>query len=843
MQLPIGPSGKELEKLSGIVKRITFHSVETGYTVLKVNSFAKPAEEQTVIVHQSKVFAGATIDFYGEWTNHPSYGQQFKASKVIERKPASANALEKYLGSGLIKGVGPVTAKRIVKHFGKDTLDVFESSIERLTEVSGIARIKLEQISKAWVEHQEIRNVMLFLQSHDISTLFAVKIYKTYGNNAIEIVKNDPYRLAKDIYGIGFFSADRIALRMGLATNSPQRIEAGISHVLQSAREEGHCYLKEEQIQRGVGELLSIERGAAIEEVLREMESKEELKTRKLLDEQSREKVTCYYAHSLYYDENYICEKVAKLASSRIPLHVEHLKEDLHTYCQIHHIELSEEQEESVLSIARERIAILTGGPGCGKTTTTKALVGLLLLQGKKVMLAAPTGRASQRMSEVIGIEAKTIHRLLEFDPMTGGFKRNEVDPLPADVLIVDECSMLDVHLAASLLKALPPHGRIVLIGDADQLPAVGAGNILKDMIASGVVPCLKLTKVFRQAAQSKIITYAHQINQGQVPKIDSPFHRPGLWKEKTDCLFIDSEEATSEQLRFIAKVKRVMGDTAIGEKEEGIENKTGESIQEKEVEEQGEIYTTAGVIAIPEKFSFVDLDKLMQAQSYSEELKEVVRRVHPWSSLHYGLSAVSMIERLYESIIPKYFGEGVEVQILSPMTKGSVGTTSLNKAIQEKVNPPKEGKAQLLLGGRIFRVGDRVIQKRNNYELLVFNGDIGIITSVDPEEMSLTVNYKAGKETKEVIYEKEHLIELDLAYAITIHKSQGSEFEAVIIPVLSAHFNMLFRNLIYTGITRAKKLVVFVGSRSALSVAVGKQNTSVRQTALETLLQEQAGK
>jgi exodeoxyribonuclease V alpha subunit len=749
-----------------------------------------------------------------------------------------------------------VTAKRIVKHFGKDTLDVFESSIERLTEVSGIAKIKLEQISKAWVEHQEIRNVMLFLQSHDISTLFAVKIYKSYGNNAIEFVKNDPYRLAKDIYGIGFFSADRIALRMGLATNSPQRIEAGIAHVLQSAREEGHCYLKEEQIQTGVGELLSIEKGEAIEAVLREMEKKEELKTRKLIDEENGEQITCYYAHSLYYDEKYISEKVSKLTASSIASNINHLKEDLQTYCQIHHISLSEEQEESVLSIARERIAILTGGPGCGKTTTTKALVGLLLIQGKKVMLAAPTGRASQRMSEVIGIEAKTIHRLLEFDPLTGGFKRNELDPLPADVLIVDECSMLDVHLAASLLKALPPHGRLVLIGDADQLPAVGAGNVLKDMIASGVVPCLKLTKVFRQASESLIISYAHQINKGVVPKVDSPFHRPELWKEKIDCLFIDSEEATNEQLRFISKIKRVMGETAMEEKGEGIKQKvpyglqgdntpdtTKDTIQENIVEDRGEVYTTAGTITIPEKFSFVDVDKLLQAQSYSEELKEVVRRVHPWSSLHYGLSAVSMIERLYETIIPKYFGEGTEVQILSPMSKGSVGTASLNKAIQEKVNPAREGRAQLLLGGRIFRVGDRVIQRRNNYELLVFNGDIGNITAVDTEEMSLVVSYKAGKETKEVIYEKEHLVELDLAYAITIHKSQGSEFETVIIPLLSAHFNMLFRNLLYTGITRAKKLVVFVGSRSALSLAVGKKNTSTRQTALETLLKENRGK
>ncbi|GAB3162385.1 SF1B family DNA helicase RecD2 [Telluribacter humicola] len=825
----------EPEKLSGIVKRVTFHSAETGYTVLKVNSFQRPHEDLTVLVHQSKVFAGATVDFYGEWTTHPSYGLQFKASRGIERKPATANALEKYLGSGLIKGVGPVTAKRIVRHFGDSTLDVFESSIERLTEVEGIARLKLEMISKAWVEHQEIRNVMLFLQSHSISTLFAVKIYKTYGNDAIEIVRKNPYRLAADIYGIGFFSADKVALSLGLAQDSTQRVQAAIAHVLQNAREQGHCYLTQEQIIQAVAELLSLADTAAIEANLLEMGRKEELKIRLLPDEQGTAQ-KCFYAHSLYYDEQYIATKVRQLASRPISLNRAHLLGDLEEFCQLHQITLSEEQRLSVLQIATRHLSILTGGPGCGKTTTTRALVGVLQMMGREVMLAAPTGRAAQRMSEVIGVEARTIHRLLEWDPSKGGFKRNEQDPLETDVLIVDECSMLDVHLAASLLRAVPADGQLVLIGDADQLPAVGAGNVLKDMIASGVVPCQKLTKVFRQAQESLIISYAHQINSGEVPRIESPFHKPLVWQQKKDCLFIDSEEATSEQLRFISKVRRMMGEPAGKAADETGGATTGGATTDVAAADP---YQQGCGLSIPQKFSHVDLEALLQARRHSEELREVLLRVHPWSSLHYGLSAVGMVEKLYESIIPKYHGNEVEIQILSPMTKGSLGTTNLNKVIQERINPAREGKAQILIGGRILREGDRVIQKHNNYDLNVFNGDIGSITKVDNQEMELSVSFKAGKEVKEVRYTKEHLLELDLAYAITIHKSQGSEFESVIIPVVTQHFGMLFRNLVYTGITRAKKLAVLVGTRKALALAVSKQSTATRQTALAYLLRQ----
>lgn len=822
----VDPQNAPLDQLSGIVKRITFHSAETGYTVLKVTSFQKPGEETTVLVHQSKVFAGATMDFFGQWVHHPSFGLQFKASKAIERKPATLHALEKYLGSGLIKGVGPVTAKKIVRHFGDKTLEVFDGAIGRLMEVDGIARLKLEMISRAWTEHQEIRNVMLFLQEHHISTLFAVKIFKTYGAEAIEVVKANPYRLARDIYGIGFFSADKVARSLGLADDAPERVKAAIEHVLQSAREEGHCYLAEEQISAAVEELLSLQLPAAVEAMLGQMEGADELKTR-LLPSGEGATQKCYYAHSLYYDEQAIALRVKAFTAQPPRLRRSQVEPVLEAFCRAHRITLSEEQGESVLQIATRPLAILTGGPGCGKTTTTRALVGVLRALGKKVLLAAPTGRAAQRMSEVIGGEAKTIHRLLEWDPAKGGFKRTETDPLPTDVLILDECSMLDVHLAAAVLRAVPLSAQVVLIGDADQLPAVGAGNVLKDLIASGAVPCLRLTRVFRQAAASDIIAFAHQVNRGVVPRIESPFHRPQVWGEGKDCLFIDSEEATGEQLKFIAKVKR-LGGTPYLNTEEGAT---------RAAEGDEDLYSAGSSFTLPEKFRHVDIEALLGARTHSGELREVLRSVHPWSSLHYGYSAVMMIEKLYESILPKYYGREAEIQILSPMTRGSLGTANLNAVVQEKVNPPRAGKGQLQLGGRTFRQGDRVIQKKNNYDLGTFNGDIGTVTAVDNEELQLRVSFRAGKEEKEVTYEKDHLLELDLAYAITIHKSQGSEFGIVIIPLVTQHFGMLFRNLVYTGLTRARKLALFVGTRKALAMAVGRQNTTVRQTALAELL------
>jgi exodeoxyribonuclease V alpha subunit len=828
-----------LEKLSGIVARITFHSPETGWTILKVAPFDRPGDEVAVIVHQSKVFAGATMAFYGNWAQHPKFGEQFKAVKVEELKPASANALEKYLGSGLIKGVGPAFAKRIVKHFGKDTLEVFDTDIDRLMEVPGIAQKKLKTIVNAWEEHKDIKDVMLFLQSYDISTLFAVKIYKTYSKDAIKVVSENPYRLAKDIYGIGFFSADKVALSMGLGTDSEQRIGAAIEHVLAASREEGHCYLTTAQIITQVNELLESTLDNRIKPLLETMEQAGDIKTRQLMPPQttkgktknvsdtSVKAATCYYAPSIYYDEDYIAKKVKQLADNHISVDTRRMDAWIVKYREKYGISLSDEQQQAVTSIAGCGFSILTGGPGCGKTTTTRVIVGLLNAMGKKVVLGAPTGRASQRMTEVIGLQAKTLHRLLEWQPAQGGFKKNEQEPLKADVLIIDECSMLDVHLAAAVLRAVSLGTQVVFIGDADQLPPVGAGNVFKDIIASDTVPVFRLTKIFRQAQESSIIRFAHEINKGVTPKVESPFHIPSIWKQGMDCLFVDADEATQEQLKFIKRVKANPKDVVLEQsKEEALYVDTA-------------LDTPEPSFIIPDKFRHVDIEQLLKTDTGAEELREVLKNVHPWSSLRYGLTATDMVRRLYSKTIPQYFGRETEIQVLSPMTKGSLGTFSLNKLLQEEVNPGGQGKAQLLVGERLFRVGDRVIQKRNNYDLEVFNGDIGTVIDAYSEDMKLVIAYKSNGETREVAYEKDTLNEIELAYAITIHKSQGSEFGAVIIPITTQHFNLLFRNLVYTGLTRAKKLAVFVGSRRALAMAVNNNKMLVRQTGLEELLHD----
>ncbi|MBU0909935.1 MAG: AAA family ATPase, partial [Proteobacteria bacterium] len=445
-----------------------------------------------------------------------------------------------------------------------------------------------------------------------------------------------------------------------------------------------------------------------------------------------------------------------------------------------------------------------------------------------KVLLAAPTGRAAQRMSEVIGREAKTIHRLLEWQ--LGKFKKNEEDPLEVDFLIVDECSMLDINLTASLLKAVPDRSQVLFIGDADQLPSVGAGNVLKDMIGSGRLPCFQLTRIFRQAQDSLIIQYAHQINHGAMPYIDSPFKKPELWQNKIDCLFLDSEEATKEQLSFVAKVKRFHDLKTSGP---GPDPGNAPNLFEFRTNEPLIPYETEFVI--PKKFQHVNLEDVYKARTGVDELLSVLQKVHPWSSLHYGLAASDIVRKLYLEWIPKYFGKNCEIQILSPMTRGSLGTVSLNTMIQQAANPPTEGKSQLKVGERIFRVGDRVIHRRNNYDLGVFNGDIGTIRAIDNEELTCVISF--FPDNREILYQKDNIVELDLAYAITIHKSQGSEFAAVIIPVLTQHFKMLFRNLIYTGLTRARKLAVFVGTRKALAMAVQNQDTSQRQTALKELI------
>ena len=815
------------ESIRGIVDRVTYHNPDNGWSVLRVLPFNNPHQQETVTVHQTKVFAGATMEFYGAWTVHPKFGRQFKATEAIEKKPATIAALEKYLGSGLINGVGPKTAKKIVKHFQNKTLEIFEENIERLTEIQGIAQKKLKMISKAWSEHRAIREVMMFLQSHGISTLFAVRIYKEYGDHAIPYVTEDPYRLSNDFYGIGFFSADKVALSIGLDIDSPERIVAGIKHVLAASRDFGHCYLTASQIKTQVNTLLGLDISDRLPDLLKKMEQDRVVMVRELIDINGSTEL-CYYSKTLYFDELYVAKKISGMNNSpNIDIDKKRIEYWINRYCQIKNISLSDEQAAAVRGIVCEKCSILTGGPGCGKTTTTLMLVKLLEAMKLKSLLAAPTGRAAQRMIDVIGKESKTIHRLLEWQ--VGKFNKNEENPLDVDFLIIDECSMLDINLTASLLRAVPNQSQVLFIGDADQLPSVGAGNVLHDLISSCTVPCFRLTTIFRQAQQSLIIKYAHQINNGEMPYIDSPFKKPELWKQEKDCLFLDSDEATKEQLSFITKVKKYYTI-----KTAALDNDPDSNLYEFRTNEPLIPYETE--LTIPRKFQHVSIEKIYKSETRVDELLSVLKKVHPWSSLHYGLSASDVVRKLYLEWIPKYFGRKIEIQVITPMTRGSLGTVSLNKMIQESANPPQKGKSQLQVGERIFRVGDRVIHRRNNYDLGVFNGDIGIIREINNEELTCMVSFFPNE--REVQYKRDDIQELSLAYAITIHKSQGSEFETVIIPILTQHFKMLFRNLIYTGLTRARKLVVLVGTRKALAMSVKNQDTSQRQTFLQKLLQ-----
>lgn len=842
-------SHENLERLSGIVERITYHNPENGWTVLKVAPFREAGRLVPVLIHQVKVFAGATMEFWGTYSHHPKHGDQFKAVKALEKKPATAAALEKYIGSGLIKGVGPAIAKRIVHHFKGRTLEIFDSKMEELLEVPGIAHKKLETIRTSWEDHRAIRDVMIFLQGYGISTLFATKIFKTYGDKAIETVSKNPYRLAHDIYGIGFFSADRIALAMGFEKTGVPRLEAGIKHVLSSSRENGHCFLTEQQIVVGIPELLREEiESEKITDVLSSLLKSDQVKLRTL--ERNDAPMKCYYSKGLYFDEMTTAKLVLALAKSCVTFDGARAREWITRYCEKHTIPLSPEQFDSVLGIAAQSFSILTGGPGCGKTTTTKILVKLLFAMKKKVLLAAPTGRAAQRMTEVIGSEAKTIHRLLGWSPDKGGFKANEEEPLSCDFLIVDETSMLDISLAASLLKAVPSGAQVLFIGDPDQLPAVGAGDVLADLLRTKSISRFRLTKVFRQAAASSIIRFAHEINQGSVPKILSPLAEPTAFQAGNDCLFVDADEASKDQIHFIQRAKVAIEQakagpdgTLIKSQERWLGRITAKDDNTVEVDhlyhpgDVDEAAVKAPILMIPEKFRHVDLAKLAEAKGGIDELFHVLKNVHPWSSLHFGMTALETVLRLYTKTIPGWLGPQCEIQILSPQVRGTLGTLSLNESLQRVANPESAGKREIKLGDKVLRVGDRVIQTRNNYELGVFNGDIGKIKSVDTEDLQCEVIFPGGEE-RCVVFEKDDLSELSLAYAITVHKSQGSEFQAVIIPVLGQHFNMLFRNIIYTGLTRGKKLAVFVGTRKAFAMAIRQVDNRKRQTALTDLIE-----
>ena len=725
-------------KLRGVVERITYQNSENGYTVLKC-AVKNYNDLVTVIGNLLDVNVGSVLLIDGNWKVDSKYGRQFVAESWEETLPATVFGIEKYLGSGLIKGVGPKFAKRIVGLFGTDTMDVIECDISRLKEVEGIGEKRIRQIHESWERQKEIKNVMLFLQDHGVSTSFAAKIYRQYGNDSIAKVKENPFRLADDIWGIGFKTADSIAEKLGIGKEAFVRLRSGIMYTLSSLADEGHVYAYKGQLIKQAAELLEAEESSIV------MTLDQMLADKDVISEPvSGEKGDAIYLPPFYYAEVGVAAKIRKLlqnpAQDRLWTSLMEARKrtgnkalsiDVKKIEAKIGMEYDEIQADAIRQAAVSKIMILTGGPGTGKTTTTKGIISAYQSFGLKILLAAPTGRAAKRMTETTGLEAKTIHRLLECKPPEG-YQKNEENLLEGDVLIVDECSMIDLVLMNSLLKAIPAGMRVVLVGDIDQLPSVGAGNVLRDLIDSGVVPVIRLTRIFRQAQTSRIIMNAHRINEGQMPDLSNG--------KETDFFFTTKED--------------------------------------------------------PE-----------------EAVREIVSLVQHKLSRYYRTPSS-------------------QIQVLTPMQKGVVGATNLNLALQEALNPQGDG---LRRSGFIFRRDDKVMQIRNNYDKEVFNGDIGIIESVDLQNRTLKVNF----DQHVVEYESSELDELVHAYATTIHKAQGSEYPIVVMPVLMNHYVMLQRNLIYTGITRAKKILVMVGTRKALACAVRNVTVDRRNTLLKERLQQ----
>lgn len=751
---------KKEDSFIGVIKRIKFHNPLNGYGIISVEIIdnKESKDNVTITVNQPEMYEGVTMKFTGSWIKHPKFGKQFKASFCQEVAPATTEAVIKYLSSGFFPGIGPVTAKKIVKYFKDDALDVFRNNIDRLTEVPGINRNKLKVLKESWKNNQEMNSIMLFLQEHMISTVFSVKIYKEYGINSIPILKKNPYKLASDITGAGFIMADKLAMSLGFSKDSDERLSAAIHHILSNNQSDGHCYLTKEQIKTRIYKLINIESKQKINDILNKEELEESIVCLKIQKGNGEEKRYC--SREIYYDEKYVAEKIIRLSKKIYVNNKEDIKNQLSSMLNKSDIKLSEEQFNSVVGVVSNGLSILTGGPGVGKTTTVKYIYDMLKFMGKEVLLAAPTGRAAQRMSEVIGHQSKTIHRLLKWDAGNGNFRKSEKDMLDCDFIILDESSMIDIRLASSFFRAISPGTQILLVGDKDQLPSVGPGNLMSDLINSNCVQVYNLKKVFRQAEKSNIITCAHSINKGEVPYIETPLKVPSIWKSGVDCMFIDSSM-----------------------------KKNGAKFVEK-------------------------------------------------STLNYGMDALDMIVKLYSETISKYMGNS-EIQILTPMNKGSIGTREINKRIQNKINPSSEGKKEIQIGNKVYREGDRVIQTSNNYDLNVFNGDIGYITKINSKDSSLIIKYGNDNISKIIQYERQNIIEIELAYSISIHKSQGSEFEVVIMPVLSEHFIMLYRNLIYTGLTRAKKMAILIGERESLVRSVENVNPNIRQTSLKKFLKE----
>jgi exodeoxyribonuclease V alpha subunit len=727
------PAKSSTELLQGVVERITYHSEESGYTVARLKS-PRTSELVTIVGDFANIQAGQTLQLQGTWREHPKYGQQFQVSQYRETKPATLTGIEKYLGSGLIKGVGAVTAKRIVAHFGLETLDIIENHIERLIEVPGIAKKRVKLIQTAWETQKAIKEVMLFLQGHGVSTTYAVKIYKHYGEESIATVTANPYRLAADVYGIGFVTADAIARNLGIVPTSEFRYRAGILHVLSEAAEEGHCFLPQSELVTRTVERLALPGHQIVPEDIEALTISMGVDDQLILQGGSgdfQEQFLCY-APPFFKAEHGLANRVQYLLTTPIKVDVERVHRWIDRFTEKTRLQLSEQQRQAVVMAACHRVLILTGGPGTGKSFTCRTIVALWKAMGKTIALASPTGRAAQRLSEMTGQTAKTVHRTLEFDPKNLKFKRDQDNPIPADAIVVDESSMLDLFLANSLFKAIAPQSHLLLVGDTDQLPSVGPGAILQDLIASDLIPVVRLTQVFRQAQQSAIVTNAHRINQGQFPNLEPVSNTP-----RTDFLWFNAQEPEH------------------------------------------------GVAAI----------------------RDIVTHLLPKLGFH----------------------PARDVQILCPMTRGEVGTRHLNQVLQQLINPPSPEKAEITRGGMTLRVGDRILQQKNDYSREVFNGDLGVITRIDLEAQEVTVQFAE----REVTYDYADLNEITLAFATTIHKSQGSEYPVVILPIFMQHYIMLSRNLIYTGVTRARKLVVVVGVQKAIGMAVNQVKAQERYTLL----------
>ena len=719
------------DRLRCVVERITYRNDENGYAVIKCRAKGF-SDLVTVVGIMPDVYVGTVLTLGGRWKIDSKYGRQFSMETFEETLPATVYGMEKYLGSGLIKGIGPAYAKRIVNLFGDKTLEVIEENPERLLEVDGIGKRRVERIASSWQEQKEIRNIMVFLQSHDVSTSHATKIFKTYGSDSIRVVEANPYRLADDIWGIGFKTADTIAEKLGFDKEKYVRLRSGILYTLNRLADEGHCYATRGQLlQTGAGLL-------GVEENVLSMTLDEMVRAKDVITEEMRSDAgssaadaggsaageRAIYLPPFYFAEAGTAKRLRSLYAAPAGIRVREEGLAKRTARRTG-MQYDEVQMRAILTAVRSKIMVLTGGPGTGKTTTTQGIIAAFREAGAKILLAAPTGRAAKRLSEASGMEAKTIHRLLEVKPPQG-YQKNEENPLEGDVLIVDECSMIDIMLMYNLLKAVPDSMTLILVGDVDQLPSVGAGNVLRDIIGSGCFPVVTLTRIFRQAMNSRIIMNAHRINAGQMPDLSNG--------RTSDFFFMQRED---------------------------------------------------------------------------------------------GEEAVKTIIDLVQNKLPRYYRTPPgEIQVLTPMQRGVVGAENLNQQLQQALNPGTEG---LRRGGYLFKVRDKVMQIRNNYDKEVFNGDIGEIVSADREERTLTVEFDGRR----VPYEVSELDELVLAYAATIHKSQGSEYPIVVMPVTMNHYIMLQRNLLYTGITRVKKILVIVGTRKAVACAVRTVKAGERNTRL----------